>query len=148
MQKTIIVIQGFPNVGKSQTIRRAFDELRSEGSVIALGKGTKEVRGGILEIDAVRVGFISRGDVADDLEDDLNGLIRENCAVVVCAVRARIKGTSKTFKVVTQCAQQAEPPFTIKVIEKPADADSDAGNRKKVREIKAAVRRAVAAARH
>ena len=46
------------------------------------------------------------------------------------------------------CAEQGQPPFNVEVIEKRADADPDAGNRQKVKEIKADVHRAVAAARH
>src|SRR5438128_2368379 len=75
MKKTIIVVRGFPNVGKSQTIRRAFGELRQEARVINPGRGYKEVRGGILEIDGVVVGFNSPGDVADPLEKELKRLI-------------------------------------------------------------------------
>ena len=172
MKKIMIVVRGFPKSGKTTTIRRAFDELRREARVIEPGGGYKEVRGGILEIDGVtvgfnspgdvadplekqlkrlidgvKVGFNSPGDVADPLEADLKRLIRNNCAVIVCAARRSSYGPSVTFQAVQRCAAQAQPPFNLVLIEKQADADPDAGNRQKVEEIKAAVRTAVATAR-
>ncbi len=169
MQKTIIVVRGFPKSGKTTVTHRAFDELRQEASrVIEWGSGDKEVIGGILDIDGVTVGFNSRGDVAKPVEEDLNRLIdgvkvgfnsrgdvakpveedlkrliRNNCAVIVCAARRSTYGLSVTFQAVMRCAAQAQPQFNVVVIEKHSIAD----NQEKVEEIKAAVRTAVAAAR-
>ena len=123
MQKTIIVVRGFPKSGKTTAIRRAFDELRPEARGIERGTGDKEVIGGFMEIDGVKVGFNSRGDVAkpveEDLkrlidgvkvgfnsrgdvakpvEEDLKRLIRNNCAVIVCAARRSTYGLSMTFR--------------------------------------------------
>ncbi len=139
-------VRGSPNVGRSQTIRRVFDELRQEAKVIDPGRGYKEVRGGILEIDGVKVGFNSPGDVADPLEEDLNRLIQNNCSVIVCAARRSSYGTSVTFQAVKRCAAQAQPSLNVVLIEKQADADHAAGNRQKVEEIQAAARPAVAEA--
>jgi hypothetical protein len=174
MQRTMIVVLGPPKVGKSWTIRRAFDELRRVHKCIdpGSGRGDKDVRGGVLEIDGEKVGFNSPGDVPGDLERDLNRLIgsekvgfnspgdvpghlerdlkrliRINCSIIVCAARKRRDGrSSKTFQIAQQCAAQAEPPFKIVRIEKQANADHTAGNLQKVEEIKAAVRTAIAEA--
>jgi hypothetical protein len=171
MQKTIIVVRGFLDSGKSQTIRCAFDELREEASKVIPGKGYKEVRRGILVIEGENVGFNSPGDVADPLQEDLKRLIegenvgfnspgdvadplqedlkhliRNNCSVIVCAARESRYGPGKTFRVVERCAAQAKPPFKIVLIKKPRTADHAAGNRQAVGEIKTAVRTAVAEA--
>lgn len=148
--KTMIIVRGFPKSGKTTTIRRAFVELRQKAKVIDSGKGSKEVRGGILEIDGVNVGFNSPGDVAapleeelknlidgvkvgftspsdvaDPLKEDLNRLIRNNCSVIVCTARRSSNGPSVTFQAAKRCAAKAQPPFNVVLIEKQPDADAD-----------------------
>jgi hypothetical protein len=144
---TIITVRGFKNRGKSETIGLAYEELRQDSNPIEGYRSEKEVRGAILLIDGVKVGFISIGGVAWQLENWLRHLLARGCVVIVCAARAILPpGESVTYQTVRECAEGAEPPFKIVVIEKHADADQDSGNRQTAAEVVAAVRQAIAVA--
>jgi hypothetical protein len=149
MERTIIGLRGLPKVGKTETICLAYEELRKKGRWITWGRRTRrEVNGAIFEIDGVKVGFVSRGDAAKELEEDLKPLIEERCGVIVCAARMGDRGHSKTVAVVERLAKEAEPPYGIVWIEKDPDParDHDTGNRRKAEEVIIAVHKAIARA--
>jgi hypothetical protein len=143
MQKTIITLWGISNLGKTMTIRLAYEDLRKEGRCIDPGRPSrKEVKAAILEIDGVNIGFASPGDKPGILEENLELLIAAGCIVIVCATHTR---RSKTVEVVKRLASQSEPAFNIVWIEKACQqADHDSGNRQKADEIIMEVRRAIA----
>src|SRR5438067_1440145 len=116
MQKTIIALWGAGRLGKSTTIRLAYEELKNHGSVIEPGdrannrpSGPPEVKGAILKIDGVLVGFTSPGDDEEWVEWFVKRLIDAGCKVIVCATRS--KGGSVT--VLERLASEAKPPFRI-----------------------------------
>jgi hypothetical protein len=142
MPKTIITLQGKPDCGKTATIKLAYEQLQAEGTVIYDAPRFTEEILKALEIDGVRVGFASVGDVAGRLEDYLERLLHLECAVIVCAVRLQRGVEQKVLAVVERLA--IENQFEIDPIEKIHDrADKDAANHRMAREIIAHVRRAI-----
>ncbi len=145
MQKTIISLGENSRLkGKTTTIRLTYEELVKEGGrLIDAGRRSRtEVRGAIVEIDGVKVGFASPGDKPLILEENLVPLIEAGCVVVVCATHT---GRSKTVGVVERLAE--EKGFKVVWIPKACQqVDHADGNRQKADEIKAAVRKAIAEA--
>lgn len=141
MERTMIALWGISNTGKTTTIRRVYDTLRMEGRVIDPGRPTrKEVRAAILEIDGVKVGFASPGDIAEILEENLEPLITAGCVVIVCATHTR----GGTVETVRQFATQANPAYKLVWIKKEyRQTDHDNWNQQKAGEIIAEVRKAV-----
>src|SRR5262245_11298971 len=111
MRRTMIVVSGKANSGKTTTIRLAYEMLKPSGVPVLnfLKRPRKEVIG-ILEIKGMKVGFCSRGDQPLDLEVYLELLIEEGCVVIVCASHTR---KSRTVEVVERLAREARPPFSI-----------------------------------
>ncbi|MBA4190805.1 MAG: hypothetical protein C0467_22695 [Planctomycetaceae bacterium] len=142
MERTMIALWGISNLGKTTTIRRVYDTLRREGRVIDPGRPSrKEVKAAVLEIDGVKVGFASPGDIAEILEENLEPLIAAGCVVIVCATHTK----GGTVDMVRQLASQANPAYKLVWIEKACrQTDHDNGNQKKADEIIAEVRKAVA----
>jgi predicted kinase len=145
MQKTMIALWGIGNLGKTTTIRLAYETLRKEAKVIDPGRrARKEVIGAILEIDGVKVGFASQGDLAEILEELLAPLIEAGCLVIICATHTR----GGTVETVNQLASQAQPPFKLVWIPKAGpQVDHADGNQKKADELISAIRTAVAETR-
>lgn len=141
MQKSIIAVRGPANVGKTTTIRRAYEELRREGRCIDQGRlFSTEVIAAIWEIDGVKVGITSNGDLPEDLEENLARLLAAGCIVIVCATRTK----GGTVKLVERLDKEAS--FHPDWIEKRADADHDSGNRQKATVIVEKVHKAIAEA--
>lgn len=143
MQKTMIVLRGVSNMGKTTTICLAYDRLEQVGKVIDRGRPSRtEVKGAILEIDGVKVGFVSQGDKAAILEEFLVPLIEKGCVAIVCATHTR----GGTVEIVEQLALQAE--FNIIPIDKACHqpGNHDSWNSQKADEIISEVRKAIAEA--
>ena len=130
MQRTIFALWGLANAGKTTTIRLAYEKLAREENVIDPGRRSKkEVRGAILKIDGIKIGFASQGDRADVLRENIERLIAAGCIIIVCAAHTP---RSLTYKVVEQFINE----FEIVFIEKVADPDrKDAANLEKSDEI-------------
>jgi hypothetical protein len=142
MERTLIALRGWKDSGKSTTLGIAYQELLNSygGREIRSGRhhaDSRDLRGAILEIDRVRVGFVSAGDLARILERCFDLLVREGCLVIVCA--ARSYGESADF------VERQEPDYRVVWIEKArnAAADQDRGNRETAGEMVRAVRSAV-----
>src|SRR5262249_26268380 len=82
-----IALQGRQKAGKTETIRRAWNLLVNDHSarVVTKGRGTREIRGGILEVDGELVGFMRKSEPRSHLEEGLNDRIEAGCLVIVCA---------------------------------------------------------------
>jgi thymidylate kinase len=106
MQKTIIAVRGIHDSGKTTSIGLAYKKLEKEGTVIVAPRESRETRSAVLEIDGVKVGFWSVGDVEELLEEGVDPLIDAGCAVIVCAARSRggtveyVKSLESQFKIV------------------------------------------------
>ena len=129
-------------MGKTTTIRLVYDRLRREGRTIDPGRRSrKEVKAAIVEIDGVKVGFASPGDIAEILEENLEPLIAAGCVVIVCATHTR----GGTVETVRRLASEADPAYKLVWIEKACrQNDHESGNQQKADEIIAEVRTAVA----
>ena len=103
MGRTLIAVWGPSNVGKTTAIRLAYDELRFTEGVLTVDPGyraRKEVRGAILEIDGVKIGFASPGDTAEVLESYLSELTE--CDVIVAFPHAKKQNLPSAPKVCTR----------------------------------------------
>jgi hypothetical protein len=149
MLRTILALRGIADSGKSTTISLVYNHFRQQGAKVIYGgerarrreRGPMEVKGAVLEIDGVLVGFASPGDRPDILQPLLEALIKRGCIVIVCATHTR----GGTVEVVQELGRQG---FQVEWIEKGRQqADHDGGNRKKANEIIEKVRKAIENAR-
>jgi hypothetical protein len=85
-----------------------FSSRRTSGR--ASGKPIPEVKGAVLEIDGVLVGFASPGDRPDILLPLLEALIERGCIIIVCATHTR----GGTVEVVREFGRQG---FQVEWIE-------------------------------
>ena len=143
MRKTVIAVRGVSDSGKSTSIRLAYDELKKDATVINPGeparerpKGPPEVKGAILEIDGVLVGFASPGDKAEILRPYLEDLKTKGCTVIVCATH--------TWGGTVRLVESLQPEFVVDWTDKASPQVNHAdGNRKTADVIIEKVRRAV-----
>ena len=149
MQRTVFALFGIGDSGKTTTISLVYNHFRQRGATVIYGgdyarrrqKGATEIKGAVLEIDGVLVGFASPGDRPDILLPLLEALIERGCIIIVCATHTR----GGTVEVVRERGRQG---FQVEWIEKACrQADHDDGNRKKANEIIEKVRAAVENAR-
>jgi hypothetical protein len=129
MQRTVIALRGKSNSGKSSTIRLAYQRLSQEGMRVRPASTRMEIRGAILELNGVKVGFVSLGDLAEILEGYFGFLMSEGCVVIVCATRS-YGGT-------VEFVQGLESDYNIVWVEKERQAvpDQDRDSREKADEI-------------
>src|SRR5262245_4644948 len=120
MQRTMIALWGISNVGKTTTIRQVYDRLKQQGTDVDPGDPVrKEVKGAILEIDGVKIGFISQGDLEEILLEYLEPLIEAGCTIIICATHTR----GRTVEVVKRLASEADPRYEIVWIDKIREPD-------------------------
>jgi molybdopterin-guanine dinucleotide biosynthesis protein len=90
--KIVFQVAGPGSVGKSTSIRLAYEQLRDKhaDAVVVPSKATlrKEVQA-ILKINGKLVGIESRGDNAVFVKAALKLFAKQGCAVIVCATRTR-----------------------------------------------------------
>jgi hypothetical protein len=140
MQRTVIAVWASRNHGKTTTILEVYRRLLQEASHGSPGHGSKELLAAWLEIDGVKVGFISKGDKPEELKKDFRSLEKARCTVIVCACHTEI---SLSYQEVVRLASEAEPPFEVVWKEKGWEADHDAGNNRMAEEIIEAVHEAI-----
>ncbi len=96
MQKTIMVVKGSENQGKTESITTMFSALEKKGhkaQEYTETQGTKETVGTITYHTA-KIGFCSIGDPNSSQKDNLEKLIfEENCDIIITASRTRGKTT-------------------------------------------------------
>lgn len=91
MKRTVLAVRGKSAVGKSTSIRQAFDELLlipESKEIWRLPKGQVDLVA-IVKVRGRLVGFASQGDWIRYLRPDLQKLIRAKCHVIVCATKSR-----------------------------------------------------------
>jgi hypothetical protein len=85
----VIVLRGPANVGKTTTIKKAYDLLKSKYPNAVRGRtarvGIEFI--GTLTIHGVRVAFETQGDPSTELELRLSPYVRMECEIIVCATR-------------------------------------------------------------
>jgi hypothetical protein len=119
VERTLIVLRGRANSGKTTTINLAWEQLAHLPGVTVLRHrgGWVEIRGAILEINGVLVGIVSVGDLARLLEGFLDELIARGCVVIVCATRS----SGGTVGVIDRLEQQGWQVMTIEKDRNPAE---------------------------
>lgn len=90
MKKKVIGLWGKGNLGKSQTINKVYNLLKSQHKTVneehqIIGTDVRVV----LTINGVKIGIESQGDPGSRLEESLLLFIKVKCAVIVCATRTR-----------------------------------------------------------
>jgi hypothetical protein len=94
MENKIVVLRGVAKVGKSTTIKKVFEMLKSsytsDLSVLLEDVGYVDVKA-ILVIKGVKIGIESQGDPGGRLEESLKEFEEKGCAVIVCTTRTRGK---------------------------------------------------------
>ena len=90
MKKEVVGLWGKGNVGKSQTIKKAYDLLKSRHKTVKeeykiLGADVRVV----LTINGTKIGIESQGDPGSRLEESLLVFVKIKCTIIVCATRTR-----------------------------------------------------------
>jgi hypothetical protein len=88
MKKTIIVLQGKSNSGKSETISLLLDKLKNDNPIIIRdkhNKNSKDFNYVIIKINKVLIGITTYGDYPEQIKKYLKILIQEKCKILICA---------------------------------------------------------------
>jgi len=100
MKKEVIALWGKGKVGKSQTIRKTYDLLKSKYNITQekhniLSRIDVSV---VLTIKRIKVGVESRGDPDGKLPKRLSSFVRAGCKIIICATRTRGKNVEAIDK--------------------------------------------------
>jgi len=129
MQRTVLAVCGKSNVGKTSSIRHAFDDLLlipESKEIWRLPKGRVDLVA-IVKVRERLVGFASQGDWIRYLRPDLQKLIRAKCHVIVCATKSR--GETVNY------VENLEPTYSVEWIEKLPAADPRVANKRTANRI-------------
>jgi hypothetical protein len=90
MTRKVIAVYGASAVGKSTTIKKAYDLLKAKYKTavideIFVGVDIKVV----LTINGKKIGIESQGDPGSRLEDSLSLFVNSGCQIIICATRTR-----------------------------------------------------------
>jgi len=92
MENTILALKGTEKSGKSTTIRKVYEILKSEydsqiSNIVEyiIGVDIKV----ILVINGIKIGIESQGDPGGRLGESLNEFVEKGCAVIICTTRTR-----------------------------------------------------------
>lgn len=88
MSKTIIVVQGGVNQGKTESIRSIFDRFKEKNILIEEKFFNSEVVA-IFEENGIKIGINSIGDPNSSQKDWLKHLVSEECKIIITASRTR-----------------------------------------------------------
>ncbi len=99
MKPKIIALTGSSSVGKSSTIRLAYNRImvHPEVKYSEFTAINKRDFFAIIEISKLMIWFISQGDAAGMIKDHLNSLRRYRHDVIVCSTRSK-GGTKKLIE--------------------------------------------------
>lgn len=90
MTKKVIALQGVSNVGKSETIKKAYELLKTKypNATILIEEIYKVDITVILIIKNVKIGIESQGDPNGRLvRESLARFVRESCQIIICDTR-------------------------------------------------------------
>ena len=93
MKKKVLALKGKANVGKSETIKNVFEQLKSKykSATTKYEKiSSTDVRV-ILTINGKKIGIESQGDIGDILRKSFSLFTNEKCIIIICATRSRGK---------------------------------------------------------
>lgn len=115
MKKTILVLRGKSNIGKTTTIKKVYELLKEKypqsniNEIIAkrntLGEIEYDIKV-IIIIDGIKIGIESQGDPGSRLEKSLKYFIDNKCDIILCAARTWgktnniIEAYSNLFKII------------------------------------------------
>ena len=87
----IIVLSGRMNSGKTTTMRRLLDRVRRLPNVVVHLKDINPAEDfiAVIEINGIRIGFISNGDYLEIFADQFGMINNSNIDVLICASRSR-----------------------------------------------------------
>lgn len=91
MEKKVIALRGVAKIGKSRTIKRVYDLLKSKykSATREYEKiSATDVRV-VLTINGAKIGIESQGDPGGRLEESLSLFVKVACTVIICATRTR-----------------------------------------------------------
>ncbi|OGJ90451.1 MAG: hypothetical protein A2268_03005 [Candidatus Raymondbacteria bacterium RifOxyA12_full_50_37] len=116
--KILIAVRGVANRGKSASIKKAYQLLKSKYS----GANFEEIIFKadikiIITVKGVKVGIESQGDPSSRLFESLKYFVEVGCQVIICATRTR----GETFDAVNALAGQ----YQIKWIDKPNEPNPE-----------------------
>ena len=142
--KKVLALRGTASKGKSQTIRKAYDLLRTkypEAIVEDLAPSWGIDIKVVLTINGVKIGIESRGDPSNRLPESLIEFAGMSCEVIICATRTS-GGTVTAVENLKTTHNYELVPF------EQADAgnsksDQDAANRKMAKQIAAETEKAL-----
>jgi hypothetical protein len=108
MNKSIIVIEGKSNKGKTSATRAFREQLEITYPKLntLVGKFTKEEKDKkrfkkdfveIVEINGVKIGIASEGDYPEVIEKALKLFVKEKCDIIICTCRSRGKPRDRTW---------------------------------------------------
>lgn len=86
--KKIIALKGKGNSGKTQTIRKVFNELcaQDKDTKVEILIDNADIKA-IVTIKGIKIGIESQGDPNSRLKDSLNEFSKKDCDIIVCATR-------------------------------------------------------------
>lgn len=92
MKNIVFTLQGITNVGKSQTIKKAYELIikiypNSQQEEVINGPNI-EIRA-IVTINGIKIGIESQGDPNSRLISSLSLFSEKKCHVIICATRTR-----------------------------------------------------------
>lgn len=98
MKKTVIALKGIGGQGKSETIKRLRNLIKSTYTHhvenILIDKGDVKV---IIEIKGVKIGIESQGDPDSRQEKSISEFVSKNCDIIICASRTRGETVDTVF---------------------------------------------------
>jgi hypothetical protein len=92
MKNTILALKGTEKSGKSTTIRKVYEMLKSEYdgemSIIVEHAGDVDIKA-ILVVKGIKIGIESQGDPGGRLKESLKEFVEKGCVVIICTTRTR-----------------------------------------------------------
>ena len=89
-QKTIIVVQGVGDAGKSTSIKLACSKIKNayptQAADLIIPQSKDDIAPTILEINGVTIGICGKGDNLQELESVIK--FTSTCSVIICAARS------------------------------------------------------------
>ena len=91
MTKKVFALRGIANVGKSDTVKKAYNLLTSkyQNATTEHERLRKVDIRSVLTINGAKIGIESQGDPNGRLEESLLLFIEVGCKVIICATRTR-----------------------------------------------------------
>lgn len=101
MENKILALKGVAKIGKSTTIKKVYEMLKSEHrrdlSILVEYVWCVDVKV-ILVIKGVKIGIESQGDPGGRLEESLKEFEKAGCAIIICTTRTRGRKTVDLVK--------------------------------------------------